>query len=209
MVCFRTLCVGGFEEMRQNLTAQGYLRLRVAGEPLRLEQACAEQVGEGDWCVIQNRVRLSAENRPRLIEALETAFHLGQDAAETVLRRADVAWEAPRCHRCDWSPLREPVPELFSGNSPLGACPCCKGYGRAITYDYAKGLLPERSIADGALKMLSSPTLSECYRDFVRVNKKCKAVRMHTPWCELTPRELPFIYRCVYFDCLAIYRTLY
>ena len=207
LVCFRTPCVGGFEEMRQNLTAQGYLRLRVAGEPLRLEQESAEQVGEGDWCVIQDRVRLSAENRPRLIEALETAFHLGQDAAETVLRRADGAWEAPRCHRCDWSPLREPVPELFSGNSPLGACPCCKGYGRAITYDYAKGLLPERSIADGALKMLSSPTLSECYRDFVRVNKKCKAVRMHTPWCELTPREQDWVLKgnCGELDVWSAY----
>ncbi len=193
LVCFSVKPVGSFEEMRAALEGQGYLRVLAAGEVLRLSEATASQLGMENWLIIQDRLRLRAELRARLTEALEHAFRLGQDIALVSQRGEDGAWSEPRSYRSDWFPLMEPRPGLFSGNSPLGACPACKGYGRAISYDYMRGILPEKTIKEGALKMLSSQTLSECFRDFERANKLSKAVRMNVPWQELTKREQDWV----------------
>ncbi len=193
LICFAVKPVGAFEEMCHALEGQGYLRVLAAGEVLRLSDATEAQLGMERWLVVQDRIRLRAEARARLTEALENAFLLGQDVALVSLRGEDGAWAEPRSFRRDWYPLMEPQPGLFSGNSPLGACPACKGYGRAISYDYMRGILPEKTIKDGALKMLSSQTLSECFRDFERANKLARAVRMNVPWCELTRREQDWV----------------
>ncbi len=193
LICFAVTPVGSFEEMRTALEGQGYLRVLAGGEPLRLADACEAQLGEGSWLIIQDRIRLRAEARTRLNEALEAAFRLGHDVALVSLRGEEECWTEPRAFRSDWYPLMEPRPGLFSGNSPLGACPACKGYGRAISYDYMKGILPDKTIAEGALKMVSTQTLSVCYQDFLRANKLARAVRLDVPWNELTPREQDWV----------------
>ncbi len=193
LVCFAVKPVGSFDEMRRALEGQGYLRVLAGGEVVRLAEATEAQLGMEEWLVIQDRVRLRAEGKPRLIEAVEAALRFGQDIALVSLRGGNGAWGTPRAFRSDWYPLVEPRPGLFSGNSPLGACPACKGYGRAITYDYMRGIIPDKSIRDGALRMLSSQTLSECFRDFQRANKRARAVRMSVPWNELTQREQDWV----------------
>ena len=52
-----------------------------------------------------------------------------------VIPRVDGVWLSALKFRGDWHPLMEPRPGLFSFNSPLGACPECRGYGRVITID--------------------------------------------------------------------------
>lgn len=198
LVCFAVKPVGCFEEMVQALVGQGFLRVFHHGAACRLESATEEQLGMEVWLVVQDRIRLKDESRPRLVEALENAFRLGQDAAYVSRKDSEGNWSEPQEFRSDWKPLEEPRPGLFSGNSPLGACPACKGYGRAISYDYSKGILPDLSIQDGALKMLSSPTLSECYRHFAQANKRFKAVRMNVPWKELTQKERAWV---LYGNC--------
>ena len=198
VVCFGVAPVGSFDEMRTALEAQGYLRVWVEGEMLRLEEADEARLGMERWLVVQDRLRLKPESGARLAEALETAMRLGQSVAYVSLRGEQDIWAPLREYRSDWYPLEEPRPGLFSGNSPLGACPECKGYGRAISYDYNRGLSPELSIRDGALKMLSSPTLSLCYQDFIKCNKRAKAVRMNVPWKELSKREQDWV---LYGNC--------
>ena len=198
LICFAVTPVGSFEEMSAALQAQGYLRVWTGREVLRLEEATESLLGMEQWMVVQDRVKLHADSRPRLTEAVETAFRLGQDVVYVSVAGEGGAWLPARAFRSDWYPLQEPRPGLFSGNSPLGACPDCKGYGRSITYDYLKGINPELSLQDGALKMLSSETLSACYRDFQRVNKKTRAVRMNVPWKELTQKEKDFV---LYGNC--------
>ena len=194
LVCFAVRPVGSFEEMVQALEAQGYLRVLAGGAVQRLSDATESALGMERWLVVQDRVKLVPDSRARLMEALETALHLGQDVAQVSLPAADGSWQTPREFRSDWYPLQEPRPGLFSGNSPLGACPACKGYGRSITYDYNKGIIPDKTIADGALKMLSSATLSACYKDLVKANKRRPSVRMDVPWNELSQQEKDWVF---------------
>lgn len=192
LVCFGVQPVGSFHEMVQALQGQGYLRVFADGGVQRLESADESMTGMERWMVVQDRVKLKDDSRMRLMEALETAFRLGQDVVYVSLKN-ESGWGALREFRSDWYPLAEPRPELFSGNSPLGACPACKGYGRAITYDYQLGIIPHLSINDGALKMLSTPTLSACMEDLLRANKKTKAVRLNVPWNQLSAREKDWV----------------
>ncbi len=195
LVCFEIAQVGSFEEMRQALEAQGYLRVLLDGAVQRLASLSEQDMPEGAWMIIHDRVRANEEQRARLMEAIEVAFEHGGDVVQIALRDGAGAWTELRSYRCDWFPLEEPRPGLFSGNSPLGACPACKGYGRAITYDYKRGIIPEKSLEDGALKVLSSPTLSECYRDLLRANRRAKAVRLKVAWQDLREEERDWVMR--------------
>lgn len=194
LVCFAVHPVGSFAEMQQALLGQGYLRVLHGHEVLRLENEREETLGMNRWLVVQDRIRVNPEHKSRLTEALETAMRHGQSVAYVAEHKADEGWSEPRMFRNDWFPLEEPRPGLFSGNSPLGACPACKGYGRSISYDYNKGILPDKSIRDGALKMLSSATLSECYEYMLEVNRKARAVRLDVPWNELTQKEKDWVF---------------
>jgi len=67
-----------------------------------------------------------------------TSLSLRQRAAESVLPQND--WRCEpfsnrlHCPHCNLS-YRDPVPNLFSFNSPLGACETCRGFGRVIDID--------------------------------------------------------------------------
>ena len=76
--------------------------------------------------------------------------------------------------RGDWYPLMEPRPGLFSFNSPLGACPECRGYGRVITVDYNRCIKPELSVRDRAIHIFEGEgkVFSECKKDLMRAWRK-------------------------------------
>lgn len=95
--------------LKRNLVAQGYLRAFAHGEILRLE--------DEDWTleegepllVVQDRVRLTEDQRERRLEALETAMRLGGGVAH-VIPRVDGVWLSALKFRGDWHPLMEPRP---------------------------------------------------------------------------------------------------
>lgn len=177
--------------LKRNLVAQGYLRAFAHGEILRLE--------DEDWTleegepllVVQDRVRLSEGQRERRLEALETAMRLGGGVAH-VIPRVDGVWLSALKFRGDWHPLMEPRPGLFSFNSPLGACPECRGYGRVITIDYNRCIKPELSVQDGAIHIFEGDgkVFSECKRDLMRGwRKNARKVRLDVPWKDLKQWE--------------------
>ncbi|MFN8640973.1 MAG: excinuclease ABC subunit UvrA [Candidatus Binatia bacterium] len=68
--------------------------------------------------------------------------------------RTPKRWSA-RCHLA----YREPTANLFSFNSPLGACETCRGFGRVIDVDLELIIPdPTKSLADGAIKPWSTPS---------------------------------------------------
>jgi len=196
LICFELKPVGSFEEMVESLEGQGYLRVLVGTDVLRLRDATESQLGMGSWMMIQDRVKIIEENRQRLMEAIESAMNLGNHQARVFFADAaarPLRWTDGRSFRGDWFPLLEPRAGLFSGNSPLGACPNCKGYGRSVTYDYSRGILPEKSIAEGALKVLSSATLSACYEDMIAINRKRKILNIKTTWTKLSDAQRAWV----------------
>ena len=71
------------------------------------------------------------------------------------------------CPDCDIH-YRDPVPSLFSFNSPIGACETCRGFGRVMGIDYALVVPDEgRSLAQGAIKPRIT-SYNVCYTKLLR-----------------------------------------
>ncbi len=165
-------------EVEQQLAQQGYTRLHArAGR--RLE-------------VIQDRVRLTAAHRARLVEALETALRHGRGRlsvhALDEAGNTGATWRFSRelhCADCDIH-YQEPTPNHFSFNSPIGACETCRGFGRTLGIDYDL-VIPDgaRTLAAGAVKPWQSESYLECQGDLMRFARK-RGIPVDVPWEKLT-----------------------
>jgi excinuclease ABC subunit A len=143
--------------------------------------------------VLLDRLVVSAENRARIVDALETAYREGGEAVleeaprdestEHSRLRFSGAYECTNCHK----PGREPEPRLFSFNNPFGACPRCQGFGNTVDYDINL-IIPDKglSLNDGAIDPWNRPK----YRPWFTDLKKRAAelgIKMDVPW-----RDMPF-----------------
>ncbi len=171
---------------------QGYQRLWVQGEIVRLEDAAGRLQSAQRLTVVQDRLKLSAPNRARFVEACEQAYHFGQGKltlhpvpADGLADTHSAALPFSRGHHCAHCDLDypEPTPALFSFNHPLGACPACKGFGRIISIDYHLAI-PDRSrtLEEGAVRPWMTGTGAECQIDLL------KACRKHR-----VPTDVPFL----------------
>ncbi len=178
------------------LNQQGYLRILIRGEIVRTDEASPLTSLPSQISVLQDRVTLTKANASRLLEALEAAFHLGKGVATVHEARTDTSrtfstnWTNPRTGFT----LRAPTPALFSFNSPLGACPKCRGFGRIIGLDLDKAVPdPTLSIAQGAIKPFQGERGDECQRDLMR-NCRERGIDPKTPWEDLSDDEREWIY---------------
>jgi len=85
-------------------------------------------------------------------------------ASTETSRRHDAAWKfstALHCAECDIH-YADPTPNLFSFNSPLGACETCRGFGRVIGIDFGL-IVPDESktLAGGAIKPWQTPSFHD------------------------------------------------
>jgi excinuclease ABC subunit A len=141
--------------------------------------------------ILFDRIVVSAENRPRIVDAVETAYReagevIFEEAAreETSERRRlrfSGAFECTSCHRSG----REPEPRLFSFNNPFGACPRCQGFGNTVDYDLGL-VIPDQglTLAGGAIDPWNRPK----YRPWFGELRKRAAelgVPLDVPWREM------------------------
>lgn len=189
LVTFRVAVPENFTEaeIEDWLNKQGYTRLH--------------QRGDGFIEVIQDRLRVSNNNRARLSEALEAAFRYGQGQARIVpLDTEKQALEAEamsfsvalHCARCDID-YSHPTPSLFSFNSPIGACETCRGFGRSMGIDYDLVIPDERkTLREGAIRPWQTETNAICQRDLVKYAKKRK-VCLDTPWQDMSEKDKAWV----------------
>jgi excinuclease ABC subunit A len=145
--------------------------------------------------VIQDRVRLQPRYRERLVESLESALKRGEGTLSVYRLDDDGKPCGPKrfstelhCADCDL-PYREPLPSLFSFNSPIGACETCRGFGRTIGIDYARVIPdPGLSLAQGAIKPWQSDSYYESQADLLRFARR-RDVPTNVAWQALTDAQ--------------------
>ncbi len=150
-------------EYRKELEAvrrQGYLRARIDGQWLELDEAPRlARYKRHDIDVVVDRVTVDEGARARLADSVETALKLGQGLVAVARsegargpRGEDLLFsQGAACPKCGTS-VPELQPRSFSFNSPFGACPACEGLGSLLKVDPERIVPdPDLSIAAGAV----------------------------------------------------------
>jgi excinuclease ABC subunit A len=177
------------------LQQQGYLRVLIDNEIVRVDGETKIKRLGARVQVIQDRIAITAENRARLIEALETALRFGKGKVNIV--DLDSRKEHPfstgwHCAHCDVD-IRPPSPGLFSFNNPLGACPECRGFGRTIALDLNKAL-PDRSLSikQGVVRVFRGQEFGESQKDLLRACLR-EDIDIDVPFEELPKADQEFV----------------
>ena len=148
--------------------------------------------------VVADRFRLQNVEHVRAMEAIELALQRGSGRLTayriTADADADNTGEAFRFStglHCPDSDLRysEPAPSMFSFNSPAGACPVCKGFGRVIGVDYGLVIPNDKlTLRMGAIKPMQTPAWQECQDDLMR-HAESAGIPRDTAWYKLTAEQ--------------------
>ena len=175
-----------------------------AGASLAAEGAAFYARAGVELPVLVDRLVAGSTSGTRQREALERAFALARGRVRLILQPADdgAAARPPgrvlvldrrfSCRDCGRE-QPEPTPQLFSFNSPLGACPACEGFGRVTGVDLDKVIPdPRVSLADGAVVPFQTPSNRELQDWMLRVAERI-GVRTDVPWGELTAAERAFV----------------
>jgi excinuclease ABC subunit A len=176
-------------EVRGGLERAGFTRVLVGDEVVGLD-TLDKKPRQGCEIVV-DRLVAKAEQRQRIVDSLEQAFHFGKGHATLWFpdegRREAYSTEL-ECASCGIR-YRDPASNSFSFNSPLGACTKCRGFGRTIGIDMGL-VVPDwrKSIRDGAIKPWSIKAAEWERNDCLKFCKK-KGIPTDVPWSTLSAEQ--------------------
>jgi excinuclease ABC subunit A len=181
------------EEVALELSQSGFRRLVDAGGAI-VELLPESLSARDEPMVLVDRLEMRARAESRFLESMEQALRHGKGRASVFLETVPSVFverkfsDKRHCASCDIF-YPEPVPNLFSFNSPLGACPRCKGFGRTIGIDMDL-VVPDarRTLAEGAIKPWTTASYREGQDD---LKAFCRRLRIpfDRPWKELRVRD--------------------
>ncbi len=176
------------------LVQQGFVRAEVNGEMVQLSEY---QPHEGDeLLLVVDRMTAGPEkdNVARLADSAETAFQEGQGEMMLRFYPAGILHHFSTRFEMDGIRFEEPTDQLFSFNSPLGACPKCQGFGNIIGID-ERLVIPNTtlSVYDGCVQCWRGEKLGEWKTWFIRFNAE-RGFPVHTPYYQLTQEQKDWLW---------------
>ncbi len=177
----------GADQVCATLAQMGFDRIFVAGK-VRSLQDCYPKDNSKELHVVADRFMLRGRDRARIIGSMEQAFRFGGGKLDAWINKAEhLAFSNKlECAHCSIQ-YRKPLPNLFSFNSPAGACPTCRGFGRTIDIDLDL-IVPEPalSLEDGAIKPWGDWLDHRVEFDDMKVFCRRKKIPTDIPFQELT-----------------------
>ncbi len=175
------------------LKKDGFFRLIKDSEIIDIDKA--DPLDRESVEVFMDRLLLDREERDRLVDSLETAFKKGEGTVNVRLSTGEkhVFSDKLECKTCKII-YDDPVPNLFSFNSPQGACPTCHGFGDLAVYDEDK-IIPNKnlSIEQGAIEPWTKPGSMRRLQKLIFEARK-RGIPTHVPFKNLKKTEQDFIF---------------
>lgn len=176
---------------------QGFTRLEVDGEIVRIEDYTYDASDKVYLLVDRMSCDDSKDAISRLTDSAETAMYEGdgtcmlrfyQPNGESRLHAFSTKFEA------DGIKFEEPNDQMFSFNSPIGACPVCEGFGNVIGIDEHL-VIPNRalSVYDGAVLCWRGEKMGEWLTEFLREAPN-HDFPIFTPYYELTQEQKDYLW---------------
>lgn len=184
------------------LLQDGILRIYRKG---KIDELSAKsKLPKDDFYIMVDRLAFEESERGRIVDSVTQAYHfslkynthLNFARAEAITTEGDrlLLSEEVSCHICGYR-FPDIHASLFSFNSPVGACPTCKGFGNILTVDEAKVIPNSRlSIAEGAIKPFAMPSGAKDRRALFNYCKKV-GIDLHTPWQDLPSKQRDQIWK--------------
>ena len=169
---------GHYRELFQQISKQGFVRVRADGEILEVEKGMKlDRYKTHDIEIVIDRLLVNGESEKRLMESIKTAMHHGDDSLLVI--DADSPEEGPRYFSrnlmCPSTGISYPKPEpnTFSFNSPKGACDNCSGLGKVQVVNLQK-IIPDPSVSIkmGGLAPLGEQKKSWIFRQLEHISEK-------------------------------------
>jgi len=181
----------------RSLLAKGYTRCWLQGKLLRLKKDTDLSVRDSEILyVVQDRISFARKDRNRFFESVETTFENGSGKIQLI---DDKGHCLHQFHRGLQSPVsgrifQSPKPALFSYNSPVGACPTCRGFGRVIGIRHSLVIPDENlSLREGAIRPFQGQVYSNSLEDLIRY-ARTHGLRLDVPWKDLSAEEQRFVW---------------
>lgn len=154
---------------------EGYSRLYKGGEVLRIEDLLnGDNISDTDasnlfLIIARMSVDDSKDAISRMTDSAETAFYEGDGLLKLVFLPGNITYEFSTRFEADGIKFEEPNDNMFSFNSPLGACPTCEGFGSIIGID-EKLVIPNSSLSvyDGCVQCWHGDKMGSWRSEFIR-----------------------------------------
>lgn len=179
---------------------QGFTRVEVGGEIIRIEDYLAtpadSRADGGEVYLLIDRLSVNddAGTISRLIDSAETAFYEGEGTCLMRFYPAGLLYTFSKKFEADGIHFEEPTDQLFSFNSPIGACPECEGFGRVVGIDESL-VVPNTalSVYDGAVVCWRGEKMGEWLKEFIRRAAKHN-FPIFEPYYNLTQAQKDFLW---------------
>lgn len=176
---------------------EGFTRLEVNGEMVRMEDYAYNEADTIYLLIDRMSCDDSKDSISRLTDSAETAMYEGDGACllrfytadgETRLHSFSTKFEA------DGITFAEPTDQMFSFNSPIGACPVCEGFGKIVGIDEHL-VVPNRalSVYDGAVMCWRGEKMGEWLHEFLR-EAPAHNFPIFAPYYELTEEQKDYLW---------------
>ena len=183
--------------------SQGFIRVKTEEGYLRIDdivEGTQELPLEGEVYLVVNRLQVNQEpdTISRIAESVETAFYEGE--GQCFIEIDGTVHSFSNRFEENGVAFSEPSVNMFSFNSPIGACPRCEGYGKILGID-ENLVIPNKSLSvyEDAVMCWRGEKMSEWKKDLLRNAHKVN-FPVHTPYYELKPAEKDLLWNgCSHF----------
>ena len=188
---------GTFADLIESLRQKGYVRAIIDGVMARLDEEIS--LGKNKKHTIKaviDRVVIKEENKERIAQDIERALNESFGEVEIdILNYEEIGFYTSHLHysehlacfdcKISFEPLE---PLSFSFNSPKGACPVCDGLGIRYSLDLKKLIDEERSIEEGAIRLLYGFNRGY-YFTFLKAFCEAEGIDISIPFYKLKEHE--------------------
>ncbi|UTW62756.1 excinuclease ABC subunit UvrA [bacterium SCSIO 12741] len=184
---------GHYRELFQSISKKGFLRVRVDGEVQEiLPRMQVDRYKNHDIEVVIDRIKVDEKSEGRILESLKLALKMGKNVMMVMDVDSDEVRYFSRNLMCPTTGIAYdlPAPNLFSFNSPKGACPHCNGLGEVSEVDINK-IIPDnkKSIKQGALAPLGAYKSNWIFKQIEAIGQKY-GFKLTTPVKEIEEKAI-------------------
>ena len=189
------------ERQLQMELQQGFVRLFHKGQFIRIDDllestSSLENLSQDELFVLNDRMSVdgSKDSLSRLTDSAETALYEGDGACRITFLPSNLSYDFSTRFEADGMTFEEPTDNMFSFNSPVGACPTCEGYGKVLGID-EKLVIPNTtlSVYDGCVQCWHGEKMKMWQDEFCRRASRHK-FPIFKPYMELTSKEKDWLW---------------